>query len=165
MCNQISNVGEILRAMGTMPTKVLLEGARELESQVKRNEALLIAHISEIARRKAHLDLGYADLFNYVTKELRVAEGAAACRIQVAGVCQRFPQILQKLAAGDITLTVAGRISPVVTAENCDFLLEKCRGLSSREVLSLLADLAHYGRYLHPPEISLHPLGIPLHPP
>ena len=99
------------------------------------------------------MDLGYADLFNCVTKELRVSERAAACRIQVAGVCQRFPQILQKLAAGEITLTVAGRISPMLTAENCDFLLEKCRGLSTRDVLSLLVDLNLRREMEHKPSL------------
>ena len=77
----------------------------------------------------------------YVTQALCVSEGAAACRIQVAGVCRRFPQILQALASGEINLTVASRVSPVLTEENCDYLLRKCRKMSSRDVLALLIDL------------------------
>jgi 5-methylcytosine-specific restriction endonuclease McrA len=114
---------------------------RELELKVKRGEALLIAYISEIARRKAHLDLGYGNLFSFVTEELGVAEGAAGCRIQVARVCQKFPEILVALADGQINLTVAARLSPVLTAENCDELIQQCSKRSSREVLALLADL------------------------
>ena len=141
MCDQLMRVDDCLKEIAVMTTSALLQAARALESQGRRSEALLIAQISEISRRKAHVDVGYPDLFSYVTRELGVSEGAAACRIQVARVCQRFPQILQALAAGSINLTVASRISPALTAANCDFLLGKCRGMSSRDVLSLLTDM------------------------
>ena len=114
-------VDDCLKEIAVMTTSALLQAARALESQGRRSEALLIAQISEISRRKAHVDVGYPDLFSYVTRELGVSEGAAACRIQVARVCQRFPQILQALAAGAINLTVASRISPTLTPANWDF--------------------------------------------
>ena len=99
--------------------------------------------------------MGYSNLFSFVTEELGVGEGAAGCRIQVARVCQKFPEILVALADEHINLTVAARLSPVLTAENCDELIQKCSKLSSREVLALLADLElRHERPVKKPSIS-----------
>jgi len=75
--------------------KVLDQSARELAVREKHEGARLIAHIAEIGERKYHLELGYKSLFEYCTKRLGLSEGSVYRKTQVAGICRRFPQILE----------------------------------------------------------------------
>ena len=47
-------------------TRDLHRSAEKIVRAEKKELALLIAHISEISRRKAHLELGYKNLFDYI---------------------------------------------------------------------------------------------------
>jgi 5-methylcytosine-specific restriction endonuclease McrA len=117
---------------------------RSIESLVrveKRNVALMIAHIAEIARRRGHVERGYKNLFEYCTRRLNLSEGSVARRIQVANVSRRFPQILVALADNRLSLTVAGLLAPVLTGSNVEKLLSDCEGMSSREVEEYLVAL------------------------
>ena len=78
--------------------------------------ASLIADLSEISKRKAHLELGYKDLFDYGVRRLKLSEGSVYLRLQVAGVARRFPAVLSLLAENRISLTVAGMLAPYLRA-------------------------------------------------
>ena len=82
--------------------------AEKLVCAEKQNVAKLIAHIAEMSRRKAALDLGYKSTFHYCVERLRLSEDSVASRIHVANVSIRFPQLLVPLAENRISLTVAG---------------------------------------------------------
>ena len=81
-----------------LSTKALDQSAEKLVRAEKQNVALVIAHIAEISRRKADLECGYRNLFDYAVRRLHLSEGSVALRIQVANVSRRFPQILVALA-------------------------------------------------------------------
>jgi hypothetical protein len=105
------------------------------------NVALVIAHLAEIARRKVDLERGYRGLFDYGVERLGLSEGSVALRIQVANVARRFPQVLAALAAGRISLTVAGRLAPHLREDNVETLLVDCAGMTKREVEQYLVRL------------------------
>lgn len=120
-----------------------LEGlsAQELDRSVaelvlaeNKNVALVIAHLAEISRRKVDLERGYRGLFDYGVERLGLSEGSLALRIQIANVARRFPQVLEALAAGRISLTVAGRLAPHLREESVETLLVDCAGMTKREV-------------------------------
>jgi len=102
------------------------------------NVALVIAHLAEISRRKVDLERGYRGLFDYGVQRLGLSEGSVALRIQVANVARRFPQILAALAAGRISLTVAGRLARHLREDNVETLLADCAGMTKREVEAYL---------------------------
>ncbi len=53
----------------------------------------------------------------------------------------RAQMLLQALAEGRVSLTVAGRLAPRLTPENCDSLLQTCAGMTKRQVEELLVEL------------------------
>ena len=108
----------------------------------KKAMTLNIAHLAEIRKRKLHIDLGYSSLYKYCTEALIIPEGSAYHRIQVAGVCERFPETLTYLYEGRTTLTNAGILSPHLTAENHLDLLERSAGKTRKEVEEIVAAIA-----------------------
>jgi hypothetical protein len=85
--------------------------AEKLVFAENQNVAKLIAHIAEMSARKAALELGYKNLFDYCVRRLNLSEGAVPARIHVANVSRRFPQLLVALAENRISLTALPRRS------------------------------------------------------
>ena len=81
-----------------LTTEALTHSTEKLVRAEKRNVAFLIAHIAEISRRKAELECGYKNVFEYSVRRLNLSEGSVALRLQVANVSRRFPQLLVSLA-------------------------------------------------------------------
>ncbi len=119
----------------------LAHSAETVASREKRNVAVLIAHLAEISKRRVHLRLGYKSLFDYCVKHLRLSEGSAWSRIQVANVARRFPQALVHLAEGKVSLSVLGLLSPKLERANVERLLSDAEGKTKREVQEYLAGL------------------------
>lgn len=121
------------------------ELARETARLVGREHGIVarvIAHLAEISSRKLHLDLGCRSLFDYCLKKLGLTEGSTALRIQVANVCRRCPAILTAIEEGHVSLTVAGKLAPHLTAANQRELIQDCHGMTKREVEEYLVRLA-----------------------
>jgi len=130
----IENVKTYFERLEGLSTEELDRSTEKLVRAEKRNVALVIAHIAEMARRKGHVERGYKNLWDYCTRRLNLSEGSVARRLQVANVSRRFPQILVALAENRLSLTVAGLLAPVLTETNVEKLLADCAGMASREV-------------------------------
>jgi len=115
--------------------------AEKLVRLEKRNVALLIAHIAEISRRKAELERGYRNIFEYCVSRLNLSEGSVALRLQVANVSRRFPQLLVALAENRVSLTVAGLLATHLDEENVERLLSDCAGMTKRAAEEYLVRL------------------------
>jgi hypothetical protein len=124
-----------------LSTEALTDSAEKLALAEKRNVALLIAHIAEMSRRKAELECGYKNIFEYCVRKLHLSEGSVTLRLQVANVSRRFPQILVALAENRISLTVAGHLAPHLREDNVDKLLSDCAGMTKRTVEEYLVTL------------------------
>jgi hypothetical protein len=99
----------------------------------------LVAHLSEVDARRAHVGLGYSSLFAYCVERLGFSEDEACRRIDAARLSRRFPKILDLLATGELTLTVLGLVKPHIEDENEAVLLDGVRGMSSRAAKEFLA--------------------------
>ncbi len=126
------------KKLEALSTEQLDRSAEKLVRAEKHNVALVIAHIAEISRRKDALDPTYKNVFDYYERRLRLSEGSVAMRLQVANVARRFPQILVALADNRMSLSVAGRLAPIVREENVEELLCECAGKTTREVKEVL---------------------------
>ncbi len=92
----------------------------------------LVAHLAALDSRPAlYAAQGYGSLFTYCTQALRLSEDAACNRIEAARACRRFPQILELLASGSLTLTSVRLLARHLTAENHQSVLAKARDLPS----------------------------------
>ena len=92
--------------------------------------------------RAYSIDLGYHSLFDYCVRRFNLSEGSVYRRTQVAGVCRRFPAILEAISQGRLHLTGASLIAPHLTVENAERLIADAQGKTKREVENLLVALA-----------------------
>ena len=106
-----------------------------------RATAHLVALLMELDNRGLYLGEGFPSLFAYCTQALHLSEGAAYNRIEIARTARRFPIILDRLAAGELTLASVRRLAPHLTPDNHAEVLARARHKSKREVELLVAAL------------------------
>lgn len=119
----------------------LVAQVTRLAGQERQATAALIASLAEFDTRRLYLQAGCSSLFTYCTSVLHLSEHAAYGRIEAARATRRFPVILNQLEDGSITLTAVCLLGPVLTADNCDSLLDAVRHKSKRDVEQLVAAL------------------------
>ena len=76
----------------------------------------LVAALAEFDARRLYLGQGCSSLFTYCTQVLHLSEHAAYGRIEAARAARRFPEILDRLADGALTLTAVGLLAPPTSA-------------------------------------------------
>ncbi len=135
------NIARYARRLEGLSIVELSRGAKKLVSIERRHTAALIAHLAEISSRKGYLERGYKSLFAYCVIGLRLGEGSVWSRIQLAGASRRFPQMLEHLAAGKVSLASLGVLAAHLSEENVDGLLEEAEGKTKEEVKEIVAAL------------------------
>jgi hypothetical protein len=104
-------------------------------------EAEIIRALGEVDARRLYLGQGCSSLFAYCTRVLHLSEHAAYARIQAARSARRFPVILDRLTAGDVTLTTITLLAPHLTDDSHRVLLDEARHQSRRDVERIVARL------------------------
>jgi 5-methylcytosine-specific restriction endonuclease McrA len=112
----------------------------------RRLNAQIVAHLAEVDMRKLHLDQGYASLYVYANERLGFSEDQAYKRARVAKLVHDFPEVLDHLESGELTLSSAVVLAPHLAA-SCDeaqgeageTLIEQACGMSKRQVERLVA--------------------------
>src|SRR5438067_1281292 len=80
--------------------------------------AELVAQLGEIDARKLYRDEGFSSLFAFCTQMLHMSEFMAWLRILAARAARRYPVILDRLAASELTLSSLRLLDPLLTPEN-----------------------------------------------
>jgi hypothetical protein len=95
----------------------------ELDQKVKilycRENATLqevLKHVSEVDQRKLHLKMGFASLFDYLTKHIGYSVGSAQRRIDAARLSQKVPELLPLVKAGSINLAQISKMQKLCRA-------------------------------------------------
>src|SRR5256885_202607 len=136
-------MNNILVTASALSDQDLLARLETLAGKEREASVELIAHLAALDSRPAlFLAQGYGSLFSYCTQALRLSEDAACNRIEAARACRRFPQILELLASGSLTLTSVRLLAPHLTPENHESVLQKARHRTRREIEALVAELA-----------------------
>jgi hypothetical protein len=121
----------------------LLARLETLAGNEREASVELVAHLAELDSRPALFAAqGYSSLFSYCTQALRLSEDAACNRIEAARTCRHFPQILELLASGSLSLTSVRLLRRHLTEENHQSVLAKASDRSRREIEVLIAELA-----------------------
>jgi hypothetical protein len=103
----------------------------------------LVAHLAALdARPSLYAAQGHGSLFTYCTDVLLLSEDAACNRIYAARACGLYPEILDLLASGALSLTSVRMLRPHLTRENHEAVLARASGRSRREIEALVAELA-----------------------
>jgi hypothetical protein len=91
------------------PDQLLIE-TKNTVSEERQITAKLIDYLSEINRRLLFLKLGYSSLFEFVTKELGLSEGAAQRRIQAMRLMRDLPETRKSYETGALSLSNAAKL-------------------------------------------------------
>jgi hypothetical protein len=132
---------EITRPLQSSSDDELLRRLAELVSQSRRVEADLVAHIGEVDERRLYARQAFPSMFAYCTEHLHLSEAEAYRRITVARAARQFPALLDRLRDGRLHLSGLARLAPLLTAQNCEALLERATHLTTRQIEHLVAEL------------------------
>jgi hypothetical protein len=119
----------------------LLRQLDELSAAERIDLVRILVRLHELDRRELALEIGYPSVFVFCVRRLRYSEATAFRRTKAAKVCHRFPFVLRALEAGEIELTAAAMLEPLLTRDNCHRLVQEAKGKSTREVERLVASL------------------------
>jgi hypothetical protein len=118
----------------------LLESLSSVLCSQQRTLAGLVAHLGEVEDRRLHLEAAYGSMFAYCVSRLGMSEDEACRRIELARLARKFPALFVELASGQLTLSVALLLKPVLSPSNHLELLSALRGKSIRQARELLAE-------------------------
>jgi hypothetical protein len=131
----------IALSLQPLPPSEILREAKRLASSEQHATAALVACLAEVDARQLYVVAGYNSMFGFCTRGLHLYEGSAYNRIEVARLARRFPIIIERLAAGEVTLTAVRLIGKHLTAENHLAMLDTIRHMSKEKLRALLAEL------------------------
>src|SRR6187402_527027 len=101
--------------------------------------AQLVAHLAELDARRLYLGAGHSSLFAYCHRALGLSEDVAYNRVETARTCRLFPEVLDRLVDGSLTVTSVRLLARHLNAENHRELLAAASRRSKREVEELIA--------------------------
>jgi 5-methylcytosine-specific restriction endonuclease McrA len=113
--------------------------ARETAARYNKDEAELMKIIKEIHQSKAFVSWGFTSLFDYCVEELKLSEASTANFSAVAKKANEVPALALAVEAGELSISKARKIVPVVTKENHDKWLSFAKTSTSREIEKAVA--------------------------
>src|SRR6185436_8360904 len=130
-----------LETLAGLSDQQLLDEVAARAKAERRAISSLVAALAELDARRLYLAQGYSSLFVYCTQVLGISEHAAYNRIEAARAARRFPQVLERLADGSLTLTTIRLLAPHLDEENHERLLDaaahRSRGDVERQIAAL----------------------------
>ncbi|WP_308197884.1 HNH endonuclease [Anaeromyxobacter oryzisoli] len=122
--------------------------ARDLSarlSELLRREhdcmADFLVALADFDRRHLWRDLGHANLFSFLHRDLGLSKGAAFYRKTAAELVQRCPEIIEPLRDGRLCFTSVVELAKVLTPENRGEVLPRFFHRSKREAREVVAEL------------------------
>lgn len=103
--------------------------------------ASVIARLARVEKRSIHLRQGYASMFDFCTRRLRLSAGAAHRRLVAVRLVQRYPRLLNAIRDRKLHLAAIGMLRDLFNETNIEFLVEKASGKNQRELELLVARL------------------------
>lgn len=98
----------------------------------RKAEAELLDALRAVEEAGVFAAMGYPSLFVYATHELRLTEAVAYASIQVMRKAREVPELREKIISGELSVSTARKIVPVLNATNQGQWLKKATELSSR---------------------------------
>jgi HNH endonuclease len=132
------------------------EKAKGLANDYLNTEGLLLTVLIEMRRLKLFAVLNYSGIFDYGERRLRLSRAQAYYFKTVAEKSEEVPQIKEAVVQGELTLSEARRIVPVITKENHAEWIGKAKALGQRE---LEREVTAVNPKAHPPKEKLRPVA------
>ena len=145
----------------------LHEKAKGLAADYLRTEGELLATLIQMHTARAFAVLNFQGIFDYCVGALGLSEAQAYYFKSVAVKSREVPQISEAVTHGQLTLSQARRIVPVITQENHDQWIEKAKTLSQGELERAVAAAnpsARIKERLRPVAKQVSELKVPVDP-
>jgi 5-methylcytosine-specific restriction endonuclease McrA len=113
--------------------------ARETAARYNKDEAELMKIIKEIHQSKAFVTWGFTSLFDYCVQELKLSEASTSNFSAVAKKAKEVPSLSLAVETGELSISKARKIAPVVTKENHNQWLALAKTSTSREIEKAVA--------------------------
>lgn len=126
----------------SLDSETLLERLKLLARQERENVTDVVSYLAEACRRRLCEGKGFPSAYHYCVKELGYSEAAAYFRVRAAGASRRYPQVLDMIRAGELSLEAVVRLNPHLYGAKGAELLARAKGKSSRDVLAMVAELS-----------------------
>ena len=127
------------RTLSGLSDRELLSRVKDLVSRERAVTLEILIHLNEVERRRLHVGLGYASMFDYCTRHLGYSSSAASRRIQSARCVRNYPEVYALLEKNEVNLVTISLVASILTEANARELLGKIRGESQREVEAVVA--------------------------
>jgi hypothetical protein len=137
----VATMSDNVGAFAALSDDQLVERVRDLAAGERRASVALIRSLVEFDTRRLYLREGCSSLFTYCTQVLHLSEGSAYNRIETARAARRYPNVLEALERGDLTLTGARLLAPHLTPANHVEILAAATHKSKQGIVELIASL------------------------
>ena len=108
--------------------------AKTLATDYLRTEGELLSVLIEMRKERIFSILNYSGIFDYCVSELRLSRAQAYYFKTVAEKSEEVPELVKAISDGQITLSEARRITPVITKLNHLEWIEKAKTFSQLEL-------------------------------
>lgn len=108
--------------------------ARNLAQDYLRTEGELLSLLMQMRKQRVFPALNYSGIFDYCERALRFSRAQAFYFKSVAEKAEEVPEIKTAIQRGEITLSEARRIVPVVNPTNIHLWIEKAKTLPQIEL-------------------------------
>ncbi len=115
-------------------TKLLDEKATTLAKQYLHTEAELLEVLIQMRKKQVFAELNYSGIFEYCEGRLKLSRAQSYYFKSVAEKSDEVPEINQAIQQGQLTLSQARRIVPVINQENKTEWIEKAKSLNQTEL-------------------------------
>ena len=110
------------------------ERALEISARYKKAEIELIGILEQVENHKVYLHHGRSSLFQYGVIDLQLSESVAYNLITVMRKTREVPELRTEIQQGNINLSNARRIVPILTNENQSEWLQKAATLTQKQL-------------------------------
>ena len=118
-----------------MQTSIELDNrAKELAKTYISAEAALLTLLMEMKEQRVFITLGFTGIYSYCVHALRFSEAQSYYFKKVAEKSEEVPELKTAIEKGELSLSEARRIAPVVTHDNLEGWIEKAHTLSQKEL-------------------------------
>jgi hypothetical protein len=126
-------------ALSHLADQVLLRDLSALVARDRTTTAALLAHLAEVDERRLYLPAAHPSMHSYCVHVLRLSEQSAFKRIRVARTARQFPAIFTAVAEGHLHLSGVLLLTPYLTRETVNELVEAATHKSYSEIEQLVA--------------------------
>jgi 5-methylcytosine-specific restriction endonuclease McrA len=135
-----SRPGHPGRSLSGLSNGELLSRVKDLAARERAVTLEILLHLIEVERRRLHVGLGCASMFDYCTRHLGYPSSSAARRIQTARCLRDYPEVYRLLEKNEVNLSTVSLVSSILTQENHQDILDRIRNRSQKEVEAVVAD-------------------------